>query len=256
MDTLLSGLHTPVRVLICGATGGIGAALVTQLLLHAQVASVVATARGASLSPTLATQLALHPVRLSVVDADITDSDDLAALVQALGAAPLHLVVNATGLLHDGDLRPEKNLSMLDPDSLNRIFAINAFAPILLAQAVLPLMRGKYPAVFASLSARVGSIGDNRLGGWYAYRAAKAAQNQFLKTLSIESRRSHPGLSVQLLHPGTVDSALSRPFQRGVAAEKLFDPARAARQLLAVIATATPENSGRFVAWDGSEIPW
>ena len=256
MNTLLFGLESPARVLICGATGAIGAALTTALLQHAQVASVVATARTASASAVLRDQQALHPRRLTLIDADLTDTASLASLVQALGAAPLQLVVNATGLLHDAAVRPEKSLSMIDLAALQRVFAVNAFAPILLAQAVLPLMRNQLPAVFASLSARVGSIGDNRLGGWYAYRAAKAAQNQFLKTLSIEARRSHPGLSVQLLHPGTVDSSLSRPFQRGVTAEKLFDPTRAAHQLLAVIATATAENSGRFVAWDGSEIAW
>ena len=256
MNTLLSGLQAPARVLICGATGAIGAALVTELLQHALVASVVATARGATRSADLQSLQRVRPECLDLFDADITTADGLAALVRSLGSAPLHLVVNATGLLHDAQLRPEKSLAMVDARSLQQVFAVNAFAPILLAQAVLPLMRGQQPAVFASLSARVGSIGDNRLGGWYAYRAAKAAQNQFLKTLSIEARRSHPALSIQLLHPGTVDSALSRPFQRGVAAEKLFDPARAARRLLDVIATATPQNSGRFVAWDGSEIPW
>ena len=117
-------------------------------------------------------------------------------------------------------------------------------------------MRSRRPRAFASLSARVGSIGDNRLGGWYAYRAAKAAQNQLLRTLAIEWRRSHPHLACVLLHPGTVDTPLSRPFQARVPAEALFPPARAARQLLELVATLGPADSGRFLAWDGRDIPW
>lgn len=113
-------------------------------------------------------------------------------------------------------------------------------------------MQHGQPAVLASLSARVGSIGDDMLGGWYAYRASKAAQNQLLRTLSIELRRTHPQLTCVLLHPGTVDTPLSRPFRLNVPAEKLFD----ARQLLAVIASMTPARSGSFTAWDGQDIPW
>ena len=116
----------------------------------------------------------------------------------------------------------------------------------------IPLMA----AVFASLSARVGSIGDNRLGGWYAYRAAKAAQNQFMRTFAIELRRANPAAACLLLHPGTVDTPLSRPFQSGVEPGRLFAPELAAGHLLAVIASATPADSGRFLAWDGQAIPW
>ncbi len=254
-ESLIIGHHGALHALICGASGGLGVALVTALLNRSDVARVSASSRQATRSPQLLDQLAKHPGRLQIIDADLTDRDSLQRLAVALGTSALQLTINAAGLLHDGALMPEKNLAAVNLAGLQQVFAVNAFGPILLAQAVLPRMRGT-PAVFASLSARVGSIGDNRLGGWYAYRAAKAAQNQLLKTLSIETQRSHPALSVQLLHPGTVDSALSRPFQRGVAPQKLFDAAFAAERLLAVIATATPANSGRFVAWDGSTVPW
>ena len=253
---LLAGLHQPARVLVLGASGGIGAALVEQLLNHSNVAFVTAAARRSEQSPVLDNYKFLHPSRLAIFNTDITSTASLLALAQKICDAPLHLVINATGLLHQDTLTPEKTLAAVTYANLQQVFAVNAFGPLLLAQAMLPLMRHDAAAVFASLSARVGSIGDNRLGGWYAYRAAKAAQNQFLKTVAIECRRSHPRLSIQLLHPGTVDTALSGPFQRGVPPEKLFDPGRAAAQLLTVIGTATPANSGRFVAWDGTEIPW
>jgi NAD(P)-dependent dehydrogenase (short-subunit alcohol dehydrogenase family) len=253
---LIAGLETAASTLVIGATGGIGLALVQHLLSHPGVLHVTAAARHADQSIALAALLQAYPERLRITVADITDTSSLGLLANQLRAAPLHLAINATGLLHDDNLQPEKNLAAVSNANLQQVFAVNAFGPILLAQALLPLMRHGQPAVFASLSARVGSIGDNRLGGWYAYRAAKAAQNQFLKTAAIECRRTHPQLSIQLLHPGTVDSELSRPFQRGVAAQQLFTPDTAASQLLDVLSTATAENSGRFIAWDGNEIAW
>jgi NAD(P)-dependent dehydrogenase (short-subunit alcohol dehydrogenase family) len=256
VNHLFANLNEPAQVLVIGASGGIGLALTMQLLGHPGVAHVTAAARHADSSTALLALAEAHPARLTVTNADITNSASLQALAASLVTPSLHLVINATGLLHGSELAPEKTLSAVTEVNLQQVFAVNAFGPILLAQAMLPLMRHNTSAVFASLSARVGSISDNRLGGWYAYRAAKTAQNQLLKTAAIECRRTHPRLSIQLLHPGTVDSALSRPFQRGVAEGKLFGPARAAAQLLAVIAMATPANSGRFVAWDGTEVPW
>ena len=253
---LIAGLQVPARALVMGATGGIGLALLCQLLDHPGVLHVTAAARRADQSQALAALLQAHPERLRITVADITDSTSLHELASQLGGEPLHLVINATGLLHHATLLPEKNLAAISSENLQQVFVVNAFGPILMAQALLPFMRHGEPAVFASLSARVGSIGDNQLGGWYAYRAAKAAQNQLLKTLAIECRRTHPKLSIQLLHPGTVDSELSRPFQRGVAAQKLFTPSYAASRLLAVLSTATAENSGRFIAWDAQEIAW
>jgi NAD(P)-dependent dehydrogenase (short-subunit alcohol dehydrogenase family) len=168
----------------------------------------------------------------------------------------LRLIVVCSGWLHGDGLMPEKRLSQVSRQAFSRSFAINGFGPLLLARELEPLLPRNEPSHFASLSARVGSIGDNQLGGWYAYRAAKAAQNQLLKTLAIEWSRRLPLACVTLLHPGTTATALSGPFQAGVPAERLFSPQRAARQLLDVLETQGPRQSGQFLAWDGQTIPW
>ena len=183
---------------------------------------------------------------------------DLAALGESLVAETdeLRLVVNATGRLHGSDLVPEKRLKQLERRALLEQFSINAIAPVLLARTVESLLHRDLPFHFASLSARVGSISDNRSGGWYSYRAAKAAQNQLLKSLSIEWRRRWPLATVTLLHPGTTDTDLSKPFQTFVPPDKLFTPQRAAEQLVDVLLAQTPEDSGAFLAWDGQPIDW
>ena len=140
--------------------------------------------------------------------------------------------------------------------SLRRSFEVNAFGPLLLAKALEPALPRDLPFHFASLSARVGSISDNRLGGWYAYRAAKAAQNQLLRTLAIEWRRRLPLACVTALHPGTTATGLSEPFRSSVPPAKLFSPERAADQLLEVLAMRRADQSGEFLAWDGQPIPW
>ncbi|MFM7312136.1 MAG: SDR family NAD(P)-dependent oxidoreductase [Cyanobium sp.] len=168
----------------------------------------------------------------------------------------LRLVICTAGLLHEGSLQPEKRLSQVRLAHLQRSFAVNAWGPLLLAQAIEPLLPRDVPSHFASLSARVGSIGDNRLGGWYAYRAAKAAQNQFLTTLALEWRRRLPLVCVTLLHPGTTATPLSEPFRSSVVPGTLFTPAESAERLLTVLAGQSPERSGAFLAWDGRTIPW
>lgn len=215
----------------------------------------------------LVTALALKAPRLTVQTAgprhgqhrlDLGSDASLAAFVaeHGPGLQPLRLVFCTAGLLHGPALQPEKRLSQVNRAALEQSFAVNAFGPLLLAQALEPLLPRDQPVHFASLSARVGSIGDNRLGGWYAYRAAKAAQNQLLRTLALEWRRRLPLATVTLLHPGTTATGLSLPFRGGVPPEKLFSPQRAAEQLLAVLAAQTPEQSGAFLAWDGQPIPW
>jgi NAD(P)-dependent dehydrogenase (short-subunit alcohol dehydrogenase family) len=257
MIATVHGLQVPAQVLVTGASSGIGLAMVEALLAEAGVARVCAVSRGAGGNDRLQALRDRHGERVLPVSADITTDAGLDAIAQAAaGGDGLHLVVNCAGLLHGNGLRPEKSLAALDRDSLSRVFALNAFAPVLLAKALLPLLGPGAPRVFASLSARVGSIGDNRLGGWYAYRASKAAQNQLLHTLAIEWRRTHPHATCVVLHPGTVDTPLSRPFQANLAADALFTPDAAARRLLGIIAGVTPADSGRFIAWDGSQVPW
>lgn len=258
MTTPIHGLTVPANVLVTGASSGIGLAMVEALLENPEVALVFGVSRRAADSDTLALLQARHGARLQPISADLTTDAGLHAILAGIRGHgdELHLVVNCAGLLHGDGLRPEKSLVTLDRDALERSFALNAFAPVLLVRALLPLLGPDKPRVVASLSARVGSIADNRLGGWYAYRAAKAAQNQLLRTLAIEWQRTHAQSTCVLLHPGTVDTPLSQPFQTRVAEDALFPPARAARQLLDIIAALTPADSGRFIAWDGSTIPW
>ncbi len=189
---------------------------------------------------------------------DLEDLRSLEALQQRLGEAeqPLRLVFNASGRLHGLGLQPEKRLQQVRANALAESYAINAMAPLLLAQSIEPCLERERPFHFASLSARVGSIGDNHSGGWYAYSAAKAAQNQLLRCLSIEWTRRYPQACVTLLHPGTTDTALSRPFQSFVPPDRLFTPARAAEQLLDVLLSQSAADSGAFLAWDGQAIPW
>lgn len=250
--SVIAGTDAPIEVLVTGASGGIGRACVQALAAHPQVARVHAWSRRAG------TVFADAAGRVQARSVDLTDPVALQAAAAALAGAgtQLQLVLNAAGLLHAPGVAPERRLADLDATALQRVFALNAFMPALLARALEPCIPRGAPAVFASLSARVGSIGDNRLGGWYAYRAAKAAHNQLLRTLSIEWRRTHPQACVLMLHPGTVDTPLSHPFQARVPAAGLFDADTAARHLLAVIATATAVDSGRFIAWDGRDVPW
>lgn len=251
------GLDRPASVLVSGASSGIGLAITRRLLGHAHVERVVAVSRSAASSAALADLRARHGTRLRCLDADLTRDADLDALRTALrDVAALHLVVNAAGMLHGDGIGPEKSIEAVDRAALETVFALNAYAPVLLAQALMPQLVHREPVVFASLSARVGSIGDNRTGGWYAYRASKAAQNQLMRTFAIEWTRRAPRSVCLLLHPGTVDTPLSAPFQARVPPARLHSTDAAAEHLLAVIAGCTPADSGRFLAWDGSDVPW
>ena len=189
---------------------------------------------------------------------DLESDDSLAALTDRLcdTSQPLRLVFNATGRLHGPSIQPEKRLQQVQSTALVESFRINAAGPLLLAKAIEPALDRSQPFHFASLSARVGSIGDNRSGGWYAYRSAKAAQNMMLRCLSLEWARRFPLATVTLLHPGTTDTDLSKPFQSFVPKEQLFSPERAAGHLIDVLLAQTPGNTGQFLAWDGQVIPW
>jgi NAD(P)-dependent dehydrogenase (short-subunit alcohol dehydrogenase family) len=170
---------------------------------------------------------------------------------------PPALTIVASGALTlPGGRGPEKALRALEGEAMARAFAINTIGPALIARHLLPLWPRKGRHVLGILSARVGSIADNRLGGWHSYRASKAALNMLVKTFAIELARTHPEAIVVSLHPGTVDSGLSRPFQGQVAPDKLFSPERAAVHLLDVIDNLTPADSGGFFAWDGAPIPF
>ena len=188
---------------------------------------------------------------------DLTSEASIAAAVEALPADPA-LVIVATGLLHDetGGIAPEKSWRALDAAAMAQVYADNAIGPAMIAKHGLPRLPRHARAVFAVLSARVGSIEDNRLGGWHSYRASKAALNMLVRNFAIELSRSHPQAVAAALHPGTVDSRLSAPFQRGVAPDKLFSPDQSAGYLLDVLHGLTPADSGGLFAWDGTRLPY
>lgn len=251
----------PESALIVGASGGIGFALAERLASAPTMQTLVLCARHARTNESLErmqSTLLANGKRCLLIDVDIANEMSLSRLTEELKnqVQTLDLIINSSGLLHTDEVLPEKMLEQMSLASMQQIFAVNAYGPILLAQALMPWLKVRRRVVFASLSARVGSIADNRLGGWYSYRAAKAAQNQLLKTLSIELGRRNPASIVLALHPGTTDTALSRPFQANVASEKLFTPAFVAERLLPVMTSATPGDTGRFIAWDGQAIPW
>jgi NAD(P)-dependent dehydrogenase (short-subunit alcohol dehydrogenase family) len=256
--TLVPGLAGPVRALVVGASDGIGLALARQLAAHQAVSRLFLASRQAPRSEALRALREAFPDRVALLACDLTDEASLGQFGSAIGAAggALNLVINTAGLLHDTGLLPEKTVRQVTQANLQRAFATNAFGPILLARELLAQLAPREATVFASLSARVGSIGDNRLGGWYAYRASKAAQNQLLRSFAIELARLNGRAIVLALHPGTVDTALSQPFSGGTPAASRFTPEFAAARLLEVIAARSPADSGGFFAWDGKPIPW
>lgn len=244
-----------LNILIVGASRGIGLGFVRQLLLDSRVTKIYATYR----NPDSETELInfasakIIPLRL-----DITEESQIATAVAKIKSeiTQLHLVINCVGILHEDNWQPEKSLRQIESDRLIRYFQVNSIGSLLLAKHLLPLLQHKQPSIFAAISAKVGSIGDNQLGGWYGYRASKAALNMFIKTVAIEYSRKSPQTVVVTLHPGTTDTNLSQPFQKNVVPEKLFTVERTVEQLLAVLSNLTLKDSGKFFSWDGSVLPW
>lgn len=223
---------------VVGASGAIGGALADGIESSGRFAGV------------------LRLGRQTPLPLDLLDEASIATAARQVSehAAPLRLVINACGFLHDSGRGPERSWKHLDPVSLAHNFAINTIGPALLVKHFMPLLARDGKAVFAALSARVGSIGDNRLGGWYGYRASKAALNQILHTAAIELARTHPQSICVALHPGTVESALSAPFARS--GLEVQPPAVAASRLLAVIDALAPTDSGGFLDHRGHPIVW
>lgn len=244
-----------MQIVIHGAGRGIGLALAH----HARAAGaehLFLISRSPTTSPGYA---ALPPGDgVTWVAMDIADSDTMEqGAATILGHTNrLDRVISTTGVLLDDHTRPEKRIADLSPQAMLHSYQVNALGPIMLVKALWPALRGDHAVRVASLSARVGSISDNHLGGWYGYRASKAAQNQLMRTMAIELARHNPSACVATLHPGTVDTDLSRPFQGNVAPEKLFTAAYSASCLWSVIDNLRPEDTGGFFAYDGSPIPY
>jgi len=232
---------------IIGASGGIGAAMTRQLAELPTIERVLAFSRSPAEFD--------HP-RVQTGHIDLEDEDTIAAAAHTANAAGgAQIVIVAAGLLHDGAIQPEKSWRAMNAEQLTRSFRINTIGPALVAKHFLPLFPRHGRAIFAALSARVGSISDNRIGGWYGYRGSKAALNMILRNLAIELGRKREEAICVGLHPGTVDTGLSKPFQSQTPAEKLFTPDYSASRLLAVLDGLSPENSGGVFAWDGQRVP-
>lgn len=238
-----------MRCAVLGSGGGIGSALVEQLLARGDVEKVYAGSRRGEGG---------DDARLVPFAYDLLDEDTISSAARLIGSeGALDLVIVATGILQDVPaIRPEKSWAALDSKTMAQVFAINTTGPALVGKHFLPLLNREGAARFVALSARVGSIGDNRLGGWHSYRASKAALNMIVRNFAIELGRRNRNAIAAVVHPGTVDTALSEPFQGNVPEERLFSGERAARQLLDVILGLSAKDNGGFLAWDGSPIEW
>ncbi len=241
--------NTAFNAVIVG-NGAIGAAMLDQLLGLAGLNKAFLLARGAAIPHA---DSRVHTVCFDAVDAD---SIAAAATEVARHVNHIHVLFNTVGLLHDADNGPEKRLKALQADYLLRSFQVNAMLLPLLAQQFSPLLKHQQPSVLASLSARVGSISDNSMGGWYSYRASKAAHNMLLKTIALEWRTSHRNAAVVALHPGTVHSRLSEPFLTPRYKNTVLTPEESAGHLYTVMRGLTAENSGEFLDWQGKPIDW
>ncbi|MEA5595840.1 SDR family NAD(P)-dependent oxidoreductase [Rivularia sp. UHCC 0363] len=246
------------NALIVGASQGIGLGFVKSLLPDNNIAKIYATYRNGDRATELISLQKEYSQKLVCLSMDITEESQISAVVEQIGKETdkLHLVINCIGILHEGEMQPEKSLRQINPENLMRYFQVNSIGGILLAKHLQPLFKHNEKNIFACISAKIGSIGDNRLGGWYGYRASKAALNMFMRTTAIEYSRRCPKTIVVTLHPGTTDTNLSQPFQRNVSPEKLFPVDRTVNQLLSVISNLKPEDSGEFFSWDGSHLPW
>jgi len=257
------------RACVVGAGGGVGGALVRRLAADDRFRDVLALSRSGESPPGARSRRV-----------DILVDDELARAFESEG--PFDLVIVATGVLHADGFGPEKTWRRIDADAMRRVLEVNTIGPALVAKHALDRLCEDRPSAFAALSARVGSISDNRAGGWHSYRASKAALNMLVKCFAIELARRNPaaiavglhpgtvdttlseataelraaGFEIAVrLHPGTVDTTLSAPFQKNVPDRKLFTPDYSAERLVSVLDGLGEEASGRCFAWDGAEVP-
>lgn len=271
------------KVLLIGGTSGIGKALLERMLEDNKVEQIFATyhrrrpiANRSNIKDpdikepdTKSTDTENTDTKDKVVwlTMDVTSESSIKQTIEQISEHVDHIdwVINAVGLLHNGSHQPEKAVRQLDPDFFIDNMKVNALPSLLIAKYIKPLLQARLkagkpneiePAIYATISARVGSISDNKLGGWYSYRMSKAALNMGMKTLAIEWQRSLKNVCVAVMQPGTVDTPLSKPFQANVAKDKLFEPEQCADNLLTVLSQLTAEDTGCFVDWAGKPIEW
>lgn len=233
------------RIVIIGASGSIGSAFVNYYSNKVDVKKIYCFSR---------TDQTHSSEKVTNKKIDIEDEESIKNAAIEIGDNKIDLVIVATGLLHTEIFGPEKSIKEIDLKTFKKIFSVNAFGPALIGKHFLPLLSKNSRSVLAFLSARVGSISENKIGGWYSYRSSKAALNQLIKNFSIEAKRIKPNAIILGLQPGTVDSNLSKPFKKNVNKENLFSPDYSVKMLADVIEETSVEDSGELLAWDGSNI--
>ena len=258
----MNSFDHPINAVVQGASRGLGLAFVQRLLGDSQVAGIVATCRRPGQAERLQELADGAEGRLAITELDVTDESQIAVAASYTSERfdEVHLLLNVAGILHDEtrDIYPEKRLDEVRPASVMYNFEVNALGPLLVMKHFKGLLADDQRVVIANMSARVGSIGANQLGGWYAHRGSKAAQNMFTRTVALElghHKKTRNAICVAL-YPGTVDTELSAPFQASVPDDKIFSAARAADQLLEVIDGLDAKDSGGFFDWKGESIPW
>lgn len=247
-----------IQALVVGATQGIGLGFVRAFLKEERFRQVFATYRDGSDLQDLLLLQQQHPERLTLLPMNVCDESEIQSALQQIqkSAGEIHLALYCVGVLHAGEIVPEKSLLQLKAEHLLTSFQVNSVGAVLLAKHLLPLFPRDKPGILASISAKVGSIADNRLGGWYGYRASKAALNMLMRTSAIEYARRCPRTIVVTLHPGTTDTRLSKPFQKNVPQEQLFSVDQTVSLLCGVLGKLELKDSGEFFSWNGSRLPW
>ena len=238
------------NIVVVGSTGTLGKALIEHLSIQYPNALIHAVSRQKHIKPMFDNKNIQHTA--------LSGNDEKVMKVVARNISEkqaLDMILVTTGLLHDNEVAPEKSLAQLSEKKFERLFSANTIFPALIAKHFLPKLNKLHHAVFAALSARVGSISDNRSGGWYSYRASKAALNMVIKNVAIEVGRMNKQVVIVGIHPGTVNSQLSKPFQKNVPDHKLFSPEYSAKKILIVLCQLTPKDNGKCFAWDGTEVP-
>lgn len=235
-----------MNVLVLGASGGIGKAIIHECQTRYPTSTLHGTYFNSK--PTLTDNSILW------YRVDVSSEEQIQALAEKIQT--VDWIINCVGLLHDDKNGPEKSLNSVDSHFYLKNITTNSLPTLLIAKHFNQHLKKSNTPKLATVSARVGSIEDNKLGGWYSYRASKAALNMLLKTISIEWQRTLPKAVVLSLHPGTTDTPLSKPFQANVPQGKLFTPSRVANDLIQIVENSTPEESGSFFSYSGDLIPW
>jgi|TARA_B100001093_G_scaffold435032_1_gene432800 NAD(P)-dependent dehydrogenase (short-subunit alcohol dehydrogenase family) len=249
------------NAIVNGANGGLGSQFVEELIQRG-AGKVFVTFRPdvgtRGLHKRLVALMQKYPDRILPIKADSTKEDDVIKIASIVSeeVSEIHYLVNCVGYLHNSDHGPEKSLRKINEEQFIEAVRVNTFPTVLLAKYFMRLMKHKKEAVFAAISARVGSIEDNRAGGWYSYRGSKAMLNMMLSNIAIEFNRSCSNVKVLALHPGTVDTNLSSPFSKNMNPDHLFTPEYSVKSMMDVIENVDKNPLGAFYAWDGERIPW